>query len=720
MKILSPILFFASSLLAVAAELSLIPVPAKIDYPAGGDFVLDSGVRICSAVPDADFAAGFLSRQSGISSVPADGKIIFEQLDTPQKINADPEGYTLEVTENQIVIRAIAPAGFFYGAQTLLQILDCGNDKIAPVRIADYPRFRWRGVMLDSARHFQDPQWIKKFIDLLASQKINVFHWHLTDDQGWRIEIKKFPQLTRVGAWRDGIGFGFRPDETEHYNSEGRYGGFYSQEQIRELVAYARERGITIVPEIELPGHAVAALCALPQLGCTGGPYRIWEKGGVSDDVYCAGNEALYDFLEDVFDEVADLFPSKIIHIGGDECPQIRWKTCPRCQAKMRAENLAVTMDLQSYCVNRIAKFLKNKGRRIIGWDEILADGITNDAVIMSWRGNSGGIRASKLGHDVVMSPTNYCYFDYSQARTGEPRSFGGLVPLGRAYEFDPARDVPAEFQNRILGGQANLWSEYMPNEAQVEYMLAPRVCALAESVWSPADKKNYEDFSKRMLAQYKRFERAKWNYRKPEGIVVRLGAGTMIFDCDLPGATVAYTLDGSVPDKNSPRAADQCTLTLPKGDFKILKARVFLPDGSLGKICERYLNFPKALVKTDLLPYENFIPEKAVDGDRNTFFWANAPVPAGATFAAFFDSAKTFSKINCITGKNENGGGGDKAENAVLEISSDGKAWLPLAYFSNGNARANIPAGTPVLAMRIRFLKAQSNWLVVREFEIE
>lgn len=722
------LIFFTGTVLSESAGYSLVPVPAEIENDENGFFVLDGAITVAAAVPEAAFAADFLAEKTGAERVPAKGvpaKIVFEKLSVPAKIKNSREGYFLEIGSEKIVVRALDSAGFFYGAQTLLQLLDDEKTRsrgaLETLKIYDYPRFRWRGVMLDSARHFQDFQWIKKFVDLLASQKINVFHWHLTDDQGWRVEIKKYPPLTETGAWRSGTGFGFSEESDKiHRNEKGDYGGFYTQEQIRELVAYARERNIVIVPEIELPGHALAALCAFPQLGCTGGPYEIWLRGGVSEDVFCAGNDEVFEFLENVFDEIAALFPSKFIHIGGDECPEIRWKNCPKCRKRIFDENLRGNNALQSYFINRAAKILAKKNKTPVGWDEILADDITPDAVVMSWRGNAGGIAAARRGHFVVMTPANYCYFDYSQARTGEPKSFGGLVPLKRAYAFDPTLGVPEDCCRKILGGQANLWSEYMPSETRVEYMLAPRISALAEAVWSPRERKNYDGFLKRMPEQYRRFEKAGWNYRKPEGIVFKLGEGTLVFDADSPDALIAYTLDGSVPDENSPRIKNLVPVTVPPGKFRKVRARVFLSDGTLGKINERRLDFPKAFVETALFPYQNFVPENAVDGDKNSFFWSDAAVPAGTTFTARFEKAKFAGKIKCITGKDETGGGGDKAENAVLEISSDGKRWQKIADFKNGTASAAVPAGTPVAAVRIRFLKSQDTWLVVREIEIE
>jgi hexosaminidase len=386
------------------------------------------------------------------------------------------------------------------------------------VRIEDKPRFAWRGLMLDVARHFFNKAEVKNFIDLLAQHKMNTFHWHLVDDQGWRIEIKAYPKLTQVGAWRSGIGFGLDPKATTAYGPDGRYGGFFTQDDVREVLAYAKDRYITIVPEIEMPGHAVAALAAYPQYSCTGGPYSTDIVAGVHLGVYCAGNDATFQFLDGILGEVVDLFPSKYIHIGGDEVPKDNWKKCPKCQARMKREGLKTEHELQSYFVKRVEKLLNARSRALIGWDEILEGGLAPNATVMSWRGIKGGIAAAKSGHDVVMTPTSHCYIDYYQAPpAGEPKAIGGFVPLAKVYSFDP---VPPELAGanakHVLGADANLWSEYFPNYAHVQYMAYPRACALAELTWSEAKAKDWDGFSARLNGHLARLKVQNVNYRQP------------------------------------------------------------------------------------------------------------------------------------------------------------------------------------------------------------
>lgn len=412
-----------------------------------------------------------------------------------------PEGYELTVTANRVVIRAPHPAGLFYGTQTLRQLLP---GPIPCLHIEDQPRFPWRGAMLDVGRHFFPKEFVKRYLDLLAFHKLNTLHLHLTDDQGWRIEIKKHPKLTSVGSWRD-----------ETTGDGKRYGGFYTQDDLREIVAYAAARHITVVPEIEMPGHALAALTAYPELSCTGGPFKVRTKWGVEPDVYCAGNEKTVAFVQDVLDEVLAIFPSKFIHIGGDECPKARWKKCPKCQARMQAEGLKNEHELQSYFIRRIEKHLNAKGRRLIGWSEIREGGLAQNAAVMDWIG--GALEAATAGHDVVMSPTSHCYFDYyqSQDHSTEPKAIGGYLPLNKVYSFEP---IPAklapELHKHILGAQGNVWTEYIPTPQQVEYMSFPRLCALAEVVWAPAAARNWDDFSARLKAHLPRLTQIGVNYR--------------------------------------------------------------------------------------------------------------------------------------------------------------------------------------------------------------
>jgi hexosaminidase len=360
---------------------------------------------------------------------------------------------------------------------------------------------------LDVGRHFFPVEFIKKYIDLLASYKLNTFHWHLTEDQGWRIEIKKYPRLTEIGSKRkDTTGDGTP------------YGGFYTQEQIREVVKYANERFVAIVPEIEMPGHSLAALTAYPELSCTGGPFEVGTKWGVFEDVYCAGNEKTFNFLKDVLNEVIALFPGKYIHIGGDECPKNRWKVCAKCQRRMKVNNLKSEEELQSYFIRKIDRFLASKGRKLVGWDEILEGGLSKGAAVMSWRGTEGGIAAAKSGHDVVMTPTSHCYFDYYQGiPEKEPKAIGGFIPIDTVYLFEPVPpSLPVKQAKYILGAQGNVWTEYIADEKHAEYMVLPRLLAMSEVVWSDKNSRNFEDFKVRLEGHFPRLSTRGYNFRKP------------------------------------------------------------------------------------------------------------------------------------------------------------------------------------------------------------
>jgi hexosaminidase len=420
------------------------------------------------------------------------------------------ESYTLSIAEKGVSVSAGTTAGLFYGLLTFGQMLSAvdsqsGELAIPCIEISDQPRFRWRGMHLDVSRHFFPGEFIKKYIDLLARHKMNVFHWHLTDDQGWRIEIKRYPRLTEIGAWRR---------EQDGTTS----GGFYTQEEIREIVEYARCRYVTVVPEIELPGHASAALAAYPEYSCTGGPFEVINQWGIFDDVYCPGNEATFTFLEYVLGEVAELFPARQIHIGGDECPKVRWNNHELCRNRMREEGLANADELQSYFVRRIARYLASLGKSVVGWDEILDGGAPAGATIMAWRDVQKGIEAARAGHDVVMTPMSHCYFDHYQAEDDEPKAIGGFTPLETVYAFEPiAPDLPQEFVEHVLGAQGNVWTEYMHDTKHVEYMVFPRLCALSEVVWSPQSSRNLDDFLMRMKQHLKRLDRLGVNYRPPK-----------------------------------------------------------------------------------------------------------------------------------------------------------------------------------------------------------
>jgi len=436
-----------------------------------------------------------------------------------------PEGYSLSVTPNAIVISATEPAGLFYGIQSLLQLLPPealspkpvqGIDWTVPcVQIQDQPRFPWRGLLLDVGRHFFNTTEIKQVLDLMALHKLNTFHWHLTDDQGWRIEIKKFPRLTEVGAWRKGVGFGLDPKETTAYGPDGRYGGFYSQAEVRELIAYAQARNITIVPEIEMPGHASAALAAYPEFSCFDGPYTTDMGGGIFAGVYCAGKDETFEFVQNILDEVCDLFPGKYIHIGGDEVPPDNWHKCPKCQARMKHEDLKNEKALESYFVRRVEKFLNGRHRNLIGWSEIREGGLGQNAAIMDWIG--GAVEAASAGHDVVMTPTTYCYLDYYQSTNQpEPKAIGDYLPLDRAYAFEPIPEkLDPRCQSHILGTQGCLWTEYVASLKYAEYMMFPRLTALAEVAWSPPGTRNYTDFMRRLQVHGQPFDLMGVNYRR-------------------------------------------------------------------------------------------------------------------------------------------------------------------------------------------------------------
>ncbi len=438
------------------------------------------------------------------------------------------EGYTLEIRPRRILIVGDDAAGVFYGIQSLRQLLPAAiedeqkatplsNLKIPAMYIRDYPQFSYRGMHLDVARHFFDADFIKEYLDMMALHKMNTFHWHLTDDQGWRIEIKKYPLLTEIGSRRKEtlIGHGGRPP----FEYDGiPYGGFYTQDEIREIVAYAAERHITVIPEIELPGHASAALAAYPGLGCTHGPYEVETRWGIFEDAFCAGNDKTFAFLEGVLSEVVDLFPSRYIHIGGDECLKNRWKQCSLCQTRMETDGLANEHELQSYFINRIEKFLLTKNRNIIGWDEILEGGLAPQATVMSWRGMQTGIEAAQMGHDVIMTPVNYCYFDYYQADPAtQPLAIGGYLTLRQVYSFKP---VPPELNEKealhILGGQGNVWTEYIKTPEHLEYMVFPRAIALAEVLWTPTAQQNFDEFTSRLEVHKDRLDALGLNYFKP------------------------------------------------------------------------------------------------------------------------------------------------------------------------------------------------------------
>ncbi len=511
---------------------AIIPQPEHMDVRQG-TFRLCRGTQIqveAFCKPEGELLAERLRASTGYqipvvetgAGVTSTIKLTAEGART--KLGA--EGYELEVSTSEVFIRATNSAGVYYGTQSLLELLPSSIFSQQPrrieawtvpcARIVDRPRFGWRAFMLDSSRHFFSKLEVEQLLEAMALHKLNTFHWHLTDDQGWRIEIKKYPRLTQVGAWRQRIGFNLDPKASTAYGPDGRYGGYYTQDDIREIVAYAQRRHITIVPEIDLPGHSSAALAAYPQFSCSGGPYTTDMAKAIYPGVYCAGKEEMFQFLQDILTEVMELFPGKFIHIGGDEVCKQNWRDCPRCQALMVREGLKSMHELQGYFVKRIEKFVDTNGKRVIGWSEIRADDLAQDTAVMDWIG--GGLEAARSGHDVVMSPEPYCYLDFYQSmnRSEEPAAAGAFLPLEKVYSFEP---VPTELEpNRrahILGAQGNLWTEYIPSLGQAEYMAFPRLSALAEVVWSPRQSRNLDDFKRRLAVQEQRLDQLGIHYRR-------------------------------------------------------------------------------------------------------------------------------------------------------------------------------------------------------------
>jgi hexosaminidase len=545
---------------------------------------------------------------------------IYLTLRQPLSDTLGAEGYKLSVQPTQVVLAANQPQGLFLGMQTIRQLLPTQRAATAvslpAVEVIDKPRYAWRGMHLDVSRHFFPVEFVKKYIDYLALHKMNTFHWHLTDDQGWRIEIKKYPKLTSVGGWRDGTLIGHYTDQPHQFDNI-RYGGFYTQEQIKEVVKYAQERYITVVPEIEMPGHAVAALTAYPELSCTGGPFKVERLWGVFDDIFCAGNEQTFTFLQDVLTEVMPLFPGQIVHIGGDEAPKTRWHECPKCQARMKAEKLKDEHELQSYFVQRMEKFVNSKGKTIIGWDEILEGGLAPNAAVMSWRGMEGGTVAAQQKHNVVMTPGSHVYFDHAQGEASlEPLSIGGYLPLSTVYSFEPTpQALTAAERKYILGAQANLWTEYIPNEKQVEYMVMPRMAALAEVLWTPAKQKNWPGFEQRMQKQYQRYDalginyaRSAFNVRQQVTIDPAQRAALVALQMDAAGPQIVYTLDGSAPTA----AAQVYTKPFSVPKSAVIKAASFENGKMMGKVTTKQLTTHKAFAVPVVLANE---PNKSYKG---------------------------------------------------------------------------------------------------------
>lgn len=591
-------LLLTMNLTAQINKINIIPKPHEINT-LEGNFTFNTSTKIISDNRARNIAEYFVDEITSLYGIKLNIKnnsigesINIIELRLSKLYHSDSkEAYHLNITKDKILITANEPNGIFYGIQSLRQLLPVEknlknkNDLIVPaVDIKDYPRFVHRGLNLDCCRHFMEKDFIKRYIDLLAYHKMNVLHWHLTEDQAWRIEIKKYPELTEIGAFRK-------------YDDGTVYGGYYTQSDIKEVVDYAASRFITVIPEIELPGHSTAAIATYPHLSCTGGPFDVGTLWGVYKDIYCAGNEETFKFLEDVLSEVIELFPSTYIHIGGDEAPKDRWKQCPKCQQRIKNNGLADEHELQSYFVTRIEKFLNSKGRQIIGWDEILEGGLAPGATVQSWRGTKGAIEAAKMGHDVIVSPTSHCYFDYPIETTDVPK----------VYSFDPVPpELNAEEVKHVLGTEGNMWTEYAPQEV-IDHRLFPRIVALSEVAWTKLDTKNYDDFNNRLQNHYNKLDELNVNYAfeiSPVKIQPVFDESKNDFIITLenqqPQFDMYYTLDGIEPATKS--AKYRTPINVNKSS--ILKIALYRGDKKVGYTIERKYAISKSQNKKGELTF--------------------------------------------------------------------------------------------------------------------
>jgi hexosaminidase len=563
------------------ASYDIIPQPKEVQMDDNGAFTLSPKTIVyyeAGLQREAQFLSEYVNDMTGYAlnvqeyQGQSDGivlKLVPEDFDKA-------EAYEIDIKPKQIIVKGADASGVFYGVQTLRKSLPLspslrgvGESKTAVpcATIRDWPNFGYRGMHLDPCRHFMDLDSVKIYLDMLALHNMNQFHFHLSEDQGWRIEIKKYPELTEIGAYRSGTVIGHNGNLYDTI----RHGGFYTQEELKDLIQYAAERHINIIPEIDLPGHMLAALACYPQLGCTGGPYEVWRRWGISDDVLCAGNEEAMQFVEDVLNEVMDVFPSLYIHIGGDECPKVRWEKCPKCQAKIK--ELSIKADdkfsaedyLQSYVMNRMAKVVEARGRRVIGWDEILEGNVSETAIIMSWRGTEGGIEAARKGHDVIMAPSSHLYFDYYQSEdiASEPECIGGYLPVERVYEFQPLpAELTPEQQKHIIGVQANIWTEYIASFRHVQYMAMPRMDALTELQWNNPQERDFDAFVERCRKMTQLYDLYHYNY------------ATHIFNPQVWSDTVEPNLVTRKPISLRQQPAEKYTY----------EGAVLLNDGNLGR----------------------------------------------------------------------------------------------------------------------------------------
>ncbi len=657
--------------------ISIIPKPVNTNITEG-EFVFSSYMKIFTAnselIEEAALMNVYLKKQHSTELEIAQTRPENDFIELVFEPEFSHEEYILEIFPRHIEIRG-GKAGVFYGIQTLLQLLPPKIKTSADIpclRIHDYPRFQWRGMHLDVSRHFFPKEFIFRYIDFLAMYKMNTFHWHLTDDQGWRIEIKKYPLLTELGAWRKGTLIGHSSDE-ELKKDTAVYGGFYTQEDIREIVDYANSRHITIVPEIEMPGHSMAALRAYPEFSCSGKQKDVATSWGVFDHVFCTRDE-VFEFLENILTEVMDLFPGTYIHVGGDECPKTMWKKCPHCQARIKSEELQDEYELQSYFITRIEKFINSKGRKLIGWDEILEGGLAPNAAVMSWRGTEGGIEAARSGHYVVMTPGSHCYFDHYQGDpTNEPLAIGGYTTVEKVYSYEPVPDeLTAEESKYIMGAQGNVWTEYMNNEKHVEYMIFPRLCALAEVVWTPADKKNYTDFRSRLLTHFDYFDVRKINYAKSIFEIKK----KVIHDPDKRKIFLELSQEFSMGDIMYAVETGAATRKLPQK---------YINPIPINESCVVYASV------TDSKGNKRGLAEQKFDISKST----------GANISLTFEPSSYYNYGGALT----------LVDGIRGRIPWNGKEWLG---FSNTNFEAIVDLGKTerISSVSVHVLKAEASWI--------
>lgn len=613
------------------------------------------------------------------------------------------EAYNINVSSDGILVRAVAPEGIYRATRTLLKSV--GTEKTSSVEfpsaeVSDWPRFGYRGLMLDVSRHFSDVEMVKRTIDMLALHHLNIFHWHLTDDQGWRIEIKSHPELTEVGAWRDDTVVGRYLGGTDYPTDGKRHGGFYTQEQIREIVAYAKERYIEIIPEIDLPGHTSAVLAAYPQLGCEHKEYKVANRWGVIRDVLCAGNPASLDLFKDIMDEVCDLFPGKYIHLGGDECVKDRWKVCPKCQKKIRELGLkdgsrySKEDYLQSWFMGEVASFVKSKGKRVIGWDEILEGVPMDDSVIMSWRGTEGGITAARMGHDVVMTPTSDMYFDQSQTLASQLEEIpvGGFINVMKVYSYEPLpASLTPEQQKHILGCQANVWCEYMPEERIRQYQILPRLAALSEVQWTMPERKNYKDFLKRLPKMLSIYDHYGYNYAKHIFDVacsysVNVEKGSLEVSLSTLGNDpIYYTLDGTSPQTKKAMLYDDTPIVISSPSelkVSVLRNGKFTKEETLFKLDCNKATFKKVNISTTLNIMQAHLPHEILtDGIIGSlrcddYRWMSCT--GRMSLVLDLGKSESFSRIGwvALNSKSENI---LVPQNVKIQISEDGKQYCTI-----------------------------------------